>query len=66
MSYSNELKRLRCGCILIEDLEYVNGNSGALKNMQFLHLEMCFPYLELKVSHKFKVFVNLFPATRNY
>lgn len=50
----------------MEDLEYINGNSGALKNMQFLQLGMCFPYLELKISSKFQVFVNLFPATINY
>lgn len=50
----------------MEDVKYINDNSGTLKNMQFLQLGMCFPYLELKISYKLQVFINLFPATRNY
>jgi len=48
------------------DVKYINDNSGTLRNMQFLQLGMCFPYLELKISYKTQVFANLFPATRNY
>lgn len=42
------------------DVKYVNDNSGTLKNTQSLQLEMCFPYLELKIAYKLQVFTICF------